>query len=1053
MRFGVLGATEVRRDDGAAVPIGGPRVRTLLALLALEAGRIVPAERLIDGLYGEQPPEGVANALQSQVSRLRGALKELAPVEFSPAGYRLVVDPDDVDVHRFERLATEGRRALTAGDAAKAAELLRDALALWRGPAFADITDAPFRDPQVARLNELKTSAIEDRAEAELKLGRHEGVLAQLREVVDEQPLRERLRALLIRALHAAGRQADALTAFEEARRVLADELGADPGPDLAAAHLAVLRGETPPVKTAPIETTALPAQLTSFIGREGDLRHLLGRLESSRLVTLTGPGGAGKTRLAIETAAAVDLPAVFVELAPYTEDADVAHAVLTALGLRTVPLGTVTAPVENAPLERLIDALADRAVLLVLDNCEHLVEGAAKLAARLLGAAPALRVLATSREPLGITGEVVSPVPRLAVPPPGTPPARSLEFAAVRLFADRARAGDPGFTVDEDTAGDVQRVCAALDGLPLAIELAAARVRTLPVGEIAARLGSWPLGGKAHLEGDDRFGLLSRGSRVAESRHRTLRAVVEWSWDLLDEDERLLARRLTVFAGGTTLADAEAVCAVPDIAELLPSLVDRSLVERTGNRYRMLETIRAFFAGKLAEAGETEHLRRAHAEHFLALAEKADPLLRTGEQLVWLDRLDAAYDDLLAALRWAADSDVRIALRLSASLVTYWWMRGRRFEGSTLCLEVVKRLGERAPDGLEEEYQLCVLTAAAGLRGHEALDRHLPLVDGLMLSLVKAPRNPALLLLMGVVTGPPGDDDALIERSRVLLANSDAWSLALAPTGYGLRALMQGDLGTAEEFLREGAQAFRSLGERWGLSMALDHLSQILIWTNRQAEALETMNEALRLMRELGASDDNADLLCRRGGSKLLHGDAAGARADFELAIEIARRAGMPESRAAGYVGLSLLARHEGDLAAARALSERALAECPGGSFAAEGVRAGAKISLGWVLAAEGDVDGAEELHRLALVSADRWHDSITMACAVEGLAGVALIRGDAERAAVLIGAAVTIRGTPFAVDLDAALLRTTVRERLGDDFDRAYRRGLGLRDTAQLP
>ncbi|MFC9255193.1 BTAD domain-containing putative transcriptional regulator [Amycolatopsis thailandensis] len=1034
MRFGVLGATEVRREDGTAVGVGGPRVRTLFALLALEAGRVVPAERLIDGLYGEQPPEGVANALQSQVSRLRGALKDLAPVEFSPAGYRLAVDPGDVDVHRFERLAAEGRRALAAGDAAKASELLRDALGLWRGPAFADITDAPFRDPQVTRLNELKTSAIEDLSEAGLKLGRHEDVLAGLREVVEDQPLRERPRALLIRALHAAGRQADALTAFEDARRVLADELGADPGPELAAAHLAVLRGETPPAKTT---TAPLPAQLTSFIGREGDLRHVLGQLDRSRLVTLTGPGGAGKTRLAVETAAAADLPAVFVELAPYSEDADVAHAVLTALGLRTVPLGTVT--VENAPVERLIDALADRAVLLVLDNCEHLVEAAAKLVARLLGAAAALRVLATSREPLGITGEVVSPVPRLAVPPPGTPPDRSLEFAAVRLFADRAQANDPGFAVDDTTAGDVQRVCAALDGLPLAIELAAARVRTLPVGEIATRL-------------DDRFKLLSRGSRGAESRHRTLRGVVEWSWDLLEDDERLLGRRLTVFAGGTTLADAETVCAVPDVEDLLPSLVDRSLVERTGDRYRMLETIRAFFAEKLAEAGETERLRRAHAEHFLALAEEADPLLRTGDQLAWLDRLDAAYDDLLAALRWATETDTRIALRLSASLVTYWWMRGRRFEGSTLCLEVIKNLGPKPPDGLEEEYQLCVLSAAAGLREHEALGRHFPEVDSLVRNMVSAPKNPALLMLMGVVTGPPGDDDELLKRGQALLAHSDAWSLALVPTGYGLRMLMQGELETAEGLLREGEAAFRAIGERWGLSMTLDHLSQILIWTNRQAEALELMDEALRLMRELGASDDNADLLCRRGTSKLLHGDAAGARADFELAVEIARRAGMPESRAFGYVGLATLARHGGDLATARALSELALSECSGGSFTSEGGRSGARISLGWVAAAEGDADQAEELHRQALLSAEQWHDSTTLACAVEGLAGVALLRGDPERAAVLIGAAVTVRGTPFAVDLDAALLRTTARERLGEDFDRAYRRGLATRGAAQL-
>ncbi len=1034
MRFGVLGATEVRREDGTAVPVGGPRVRTLFALLALEAGRVVPAERLIDGLYGEQPPDGAANALQSQVSRLRGALKDLAPVEFSPAGYRLAVDPDDVDALRFERLAAEGRRTLAAGDATKAAELLRDALALWRGPAFADITDAPFRDPQVTRLNELRTSAIEDRVEAELKLGRHEDVLAELREIIAAQPLRERPRALLIRALHAAGRQADALTAFEDARRALADELGADPGPDLAAAHLAVLRGEAP---KATATTAPLPAQLTTFVGREGDLRHVLGQLDRSRLVTLTGPGGSGKTRLAIETAAATDLPVVFVELAPYTEDADVAHAVLTALGLRTVPIGATT--VENAPQERLIDALADRALLLVLDNCEHLIGAAAKLTARLLGAAPALRVLATSREPLGITGEVVTPVPRLAVPPPGTPPGRSLEFAAIRLFADRARASDPGFTVDDTTAGDVQHICAALDGLPLAIELAAARVRTLSAGEIAARL-------------DDRFKLLSRGSRVAEDRHRTLRGAVEWSWDLLEEDERRLGRRLTVFAGATSLADAEAVCAVPDTEDLLPSLVDRSLVERTGNRYRMLETIRAFFAEKLTEADETEQMRRTHAEYFLALAEEADPLLRTGDQLTWLDRLDAAYDDLLAALRWASEADARIALRLSASLVTYWWMRGRRFEGSTLSLEVVKHLGQRPPDGLKEEYQLCVLNAAAGLRGHEALARHYPAVDDLVRNMANAPRNPALLMLIGVVTGPPDDDNELFQRGQALLAHSDAWSLALVPTGYGLRLLMQGKLEPAEELLREGAAAFRGLGERWGLSMTLDHLSQILIWTNRQAEALEMMNEALRLMRELGASDDNADLLCRRGGSKLLHGDVAGARADFELAVEIARRSGMPESRAFGYVGLASLSRHGGDLATARALSELALSECRGGSFTAEGALAWARISLGWVAAAEGDADQAEELHRLALVSADSWHDSTTTACAVEGLAGVALLRDDPERAAVLIGAAVTVRGTAYAVDLDAALLRTTVRERLGDDFDRSYRQGLGLRGAAQL-
>ncbi len=1020
MRFGVLGAVAAWRPDGTQVTVGGPRSRTLLALLALEAGRFVPAERLIDGMYGEHPPEGAANALQSQVSRLRTALKELAPVEFTAAGYRLATEPGEVDVHRFGRLAREGRALLKNGEHARAAQVLGEALALWRGPAFTDLADAPFAAAQATRLEQLRADAVDDHVEARLLLGQAEDVLGGLRETVAAQPLRERPRAQLVRALAAAGRPADALTAFEDARRTLADELGADPGPELAEAHLAVLRGET----GKPV-LPALPAQLTSFVGRDAELRQVAELLTRARLVTLTGPGGTGKTRLAVEVAAAQAGPVAFVELAPHG-GADVAAAVLDALGLRESARGG-----PQDPVERLISALRDRSVLLVLDNCEHVVDVAARLAARLLAACPRLRVLATSREPLGITGEQLAPVPRLTVPPPGTAAAQARQFAAVRLFADRAAASDPAFAVDESTIGDVQHVCAALDGLPLALELAAARVRTLDLGEIAARL-------------DDRFRLLSRGSRTAEARHRSLRGVVEWSWELLTGEERELAQRLTVFPGGATASAAAEVCGAD--VDLLPELADKSLVEAVGGRFRMLETIRAFGAEKLAEAGEAEAFHRAHAEYFLRFAEEADPMLRTADQLTWLARIDADYDNILAALRWATENDVVLALRLVPLLAMYWWMRGRRFEGAGLSLAVVSRCPPEIREEHAEEFVVCVLGALAG-RPQESLEQYLPLVRRYARYEDTTPRHPMLVMLLAVVAGPPGDDDVeLLGRGESTLATGDAWGWALLPMGLGLRAMMAGDLAGAEEGLREGVTQFRALGERWGLSMALDHLSQLLTWRGEYAAALPLMDEALGLMREIGATDDVADLICRRAWTHLLSGDFSGARADYELAAATARRSGMPESRAAAYVGSANLARLSGDLDTARELLERALAECAGGSFAAEAVRATALVSLGRLASAEGHASSAAAFHREALLIGRQWNAGDVVAFALEGLAEVAR----PEQAAVLLGAAAAVRGTAISGDPDVSAVRRRVGEALGTPgFERAYAAGLGM--TAQ--
>ncbi|GAB3980385.1 AfsR/SARP family transcriptional regulator [Plantactinospora veratri] len=777
MRFGILGATEVYAGDGRRLAVGGPRLRALLVLLLLDAGRVVSADRLIQGLYGDAPPNRAANALQSQVSRLRQVLSGVdgpePPVEFHPAGYRIAVEPEDVDLHRFTRLVAEGQRALSRGDRRNAVVLLRAASRLWRGEPLADVREAPFARAAAIRLDELRLAAVEDRVAAELDIAGAGPSVAELRELVAAYPLRERLRGQLIRALHVGGRRAEALATFEEARRLLAAELGTDPSPELAALHVAVLRddpallpaetgrpGPTParpaspaadpgrPAADAPTPAAAdaagpaaapavvdgeaasadgelsgaavgLPGQLSSFVGRDEELARVGKLLGEGRLVTLHGPGGAGKTRLAIEAAGRQPGEVFLVELAAVAAGADVASAVLAALNLRDAALSAQGGPRDAA--DRLVTALADRSLLLVLDNCEHLVADAARLVARLLGTCPKVRVLATSREPLGLTGEALCPISGLPLPPAETAAEAAPGYPAVRLFVERATDVSPGFTVGPDNLPSVLRICRTLDGLPLAIELAAARLRALPVTEVAARL-------------DDRFRLLTRGSRIAQPRHQTLRAVVQWSWDLLDEAEQRLARRLTIFAGPADLAAVERVCGPLDtgagdaeLLDVLSSLVDKSLVEAGGGRFRMLETVRAFGAERLVEAGEAEELRRAHAGYFLELARTADLRLRGADQLDWLRRLDGDRDDLHAALRRAmAAGDVATALELVAALSFYWWLRGLRGEGAALAAQLVEQLGgDPPPNSPRSTPSVCCTPRSAGtVRGRRVSNR-----------------------------------------------------------------------------------------------------------------------------------------------------------------------------------------------------------------------------------------------------------------------------------------------------------------------------------------
>lgn len=1074
MWISLLGPLELRADTGTPVEVGGARLRRLLILLALEPGRTVTVGRLTDALWAGEPPAGAANALQALVSRLRRAG---LPVEAQPGGYRLAVAPDDVDVHRFEA-AVRAARARLADDPAEGCRRLAEALDLWRGPALADVADADFARAPVARLTELRLAATEDLVRARLDRAAPEALLPQLRELVAAHPLRERLTGLLIRVLHRAGRAAEALAEYERLRATLADTLGTDPGPELAALHLEILRGEPAAVPVhsdsrvpadpaqSPAPTDGhpaavadpgrpargnLPATLTSFVGREEEVARVAGLLDRFRLATLTGPGGAGKTRLAVESGRAMAgrFPdgVWLVPLAPVTDPAEVPQAALAALGLREQALLARAgrgAPEPADPVGRLVDALAGRAVLLLLDNCEHLLDAAADLTERLLTACPGLRVLATSREPLGITGEALRPVESLALPPAGADPAAALAYPAVRLFADRAGAVRPDFAVDAATVGPVVRICRALDGMPLAIELAAARLRTMTAAQVDTRL-------------DDRFRLLTGGSRTALPRHQTLRAVVDWSWDLLDDTERALWRRLAVFAGGATLEAAERVCgdgAVGDVLDGLSALVDKSLLVAGGTgepRYRMLETIREYGLDRLAEAGEADRVRRAHAAEYLALAEAAEPELRGAAQLDWLRRLSADHDNLHSGLRHAiAVADAPTAVRYAAALGWYWWLTGQRAEGADLAGQVLALPGlAGAPPAATA---IALATAALNLTAthpdtiavsREWLDRAAELSRG-------HEHEHPLLRLAGPITAafagnfqPP----AMVAVTS-LFDDPDPWVAGIARL-LRAHALLNGGLpdSDAEADLRAGLAHYRRAGDRWGMSFSLTSLADLLDRRGQAAEATPHHEEAMTYFEELGVREDVPEMRLRLAHNLWRRGDRDRAWAELDRAVREAEVSGSDETRAALAYGKAELLRAEGDRAGARAcLTEGA--RLVGERSIAPQWRALNASTLAVLDAADGDLVSARTRHDQALKLAVGSQDAPVVAAVLVGYADLALRLDRPAAAARLLGAATGIRGGPDHAVLDRPRVEAAARDALGEaGFAEAYAGGLGYR------
>ncbi|MFC9943463.1 BTAD domain-containing putative transcriptional regulator [Streptomyces pratensis] len=885
MHYGILGTTRALRADGTAVALGGARLRALLTVLALRPGRTVPAGVLVDEVWDGDPPADAAGALQALVGRLRRALGREA-VESVENGYRLAADPDAVDLHRFERLTGEGARALEDGDAAKAVVVLDDALALWHGPALADLPD---RAVAAARWEARRLDARRTRIEAVLAQGRADHALPELAGLCADHPLDEPLQVLRITALRDAGRTAQALAAYEEVRTLLADRLGTDPGPALRTLYEGLLHQDPPaPVPaSAPLPAPAgnLRARLTSFVGREADIADLREDLTRTRLVTLLGPGGAGKTRLSQEAAESVD-PAAWpdgvwlAELAPVDDPEAVPEAVLTALGGReTVLRGAGAEELRAAergagePLARLTEHCSGRRMLLLLDNCEHLIEAAAALADHLLARCPGLTVIATSREPLGVQGEFVRPVDPLP------------DAMALRLLAERGAAALSGFRIDADepTAAACAEICHRLDGLPLAIELAAARLRMLTPRQIADRL-------------DDRFRLLTGGSRTVLPRQQTLRAVVDWSWDLLDEDERTTLRRLSVFSGGCTLAAAEEVCAgrrqdARDVAGVLGSLVDKSLVVAApaGDgrmRYRLLETVGEYAAERLDEAGERDVVERQHLVFYRELARTTDPGLRGAGQLAALELLQREYENLRTALRHAVTArDEQEALSMVLSLAWYWQMRDLRGDALQWA-EAASALGPDpfAPPGVTAPSLTERCTDMPPPLGPELLE--------------EARREVALLQMASMDHGlDVWSDEAGMARMRIIAATYRAGQpqTCRSPGSLWFFAVMfTGDIADLRGLLSERVRASRELGYDWELAAALQVRANVL--ANRPDWAVEAhadADESLEIFGRLGDDWGAAEALSSRGEASEKTGDFARAAEDYQAAIGYAEKLG----------------------------------------------------------------------------------------------------------------------------------------------------------------
>jgi len=1059
----LLGPFEIVTGDGRQHR-AQPGERALLALLALSTGTVVPSTVLIDALWDpDELPDDPTNALQVRVSKLRRTLQRIGtpnPVHRLGSGYRLDLDPADVDVHRFTGLVQTARHS---GDPHQAVDRYARALALWRGDPLIDFAGSGWVTVETGRLVELRLAAVAECADRMLTLGRYDEAVAVLEPVVVADPTRERQAGLLMTALFNAGRQAEALGVFTRTRRALAEDLGLDPSRELRSVMEQILR-QGPADGRAPSDTPTpgrvgppgratgnLPLRSTSFVGRDHELARTGELLGRSRLVTLAGPGGAGKTTLAVE-AARLAAPTVrdgvwLVRFAAVTEREMLVPTVADALGL-SMEGGTAV----HRPRDVLLSRLGGLDLLLVLDNCEHLIEPVASLCEAILQRCPGVRMLATSREALAVAGEVQLPVAPLPVPDVGTPPDRVSTFAAARLFLDRAAAVTAGGVDDDDGLAAVAVICRRLDGIPLALELAAARLSSLTPAELAERVG-------------DRFAVLTSGSRTAEARQRTLRDTVDWSHRLLTDDEKVVFRRLAVFRGGWTLGAAEVVVSgaglrTAAVLDLLDRLVRQSLVvAEVGHdghtRYRMLETLRQYADDELDRAGERHPVAAAHADHFLDLGERAETGLRGRSQERWHRTLRTEHPNLRAALSWFTDTGpADAALRLAGSLGLYWHM-GRHLEGRAMLRRVLALPGgsptararalqavslvERPRACIVHPSRQCAAAARESLEVFEAAgDRPRTAFSRL------------LLAVEGVGSDATDDAAAQLERADLEFADlGDDWGRAVVAFVRMETRFKRGDEASARRAAVDATAQFRALGDGWGLSAVLYHHGFGVAQFGAHGDAVPLLEEAIEVATRAGVHNTVQWATADLGLALLALGRVQEASACFDRAGTVSEQVGDHAGRVLAVYGDALLAARAGDHRRARPLFERAVA-----AFDRLGVSLPTCMALAGLASSDlhlGDRGAAREhFERLVRLAAAAGEIGL-LAGGLEG-AAAATADGDPAAAAEMLGRAAGLRTrfdrppTPLDRTMSDSASRTARAALGGAAYDAAVRRGAAI-------
>ncbi len=960
----LLGPFEVLLD-GRTANVSGSKREGLLAVLALARGRVVGVDDLVGALWGEELPASPRNALQHHVARLRAVLGQESIVA-TPEGYALL--DATVDALRFEELFEEGRGALRTGDARAAADFLERALALWRGRPLHGLGEMAWFGARAARLDALRVDALEERFEAALAVGEHREIVSGLRAALEENPFRERLWGQLMLALYRSGRQASALETFQDARRVLTDRLGLEPGPELQRVQEAILR-QDPAIAPVPIAARPvgnLPSAVTSFVDREHECADLRRLLEDHRLVTLTGPPGVGKSRLALEQVRSLetrlDEGRWLVELVRARGGVGVARILADALGVR-----------GPDPLAHVIARLRDGNAILIFDACEHALAEAAGVACALLRECPGVRVLATSREALRVAGEVrvaLGPLP--VVDPCSTAGADS---AALQLFAARARAARPGFELTAEARPIAAEIARRLDGLPLAIELAAARVSVLGLAEL-------------HSIVERRLPLVA-GDSSSDPLRTALQGLVEWSYDVLHADEKTLLHQVAVHRGGASLPSLLAIGATRGLDErtvtyLLGALVDKSILSvsfpQEAARYDLLDTVREYALERLAESGGLARARRAHARYFAALAEEARIGLRGRDWRAWIERLERDRDNLWAALTYARLAFARhaagrdVAIRLGGSLGWYFSLAERVSEGRHFLEAALESATDDTPLSQRME-----LLAWLSFLATEELD-----VDA---GIQAGERGLAL-----AASGAAPPEAALV---RVTL------SLAFAHSGDHERAAALAD---------EAVAGYQTTRDSWGLALSSLVRAGVAAGAGDAATVAAVTADGRRHLEAIQYDALMPPTMLFEAWLAERRGDREATAEAYGLAFEVSRRAGFRDHASFALSGLGSIALAGGDLRRAEELVRRALAAA--GPDLTSWPVAHARVCLAAVLAAAGDPATAETLYRNVVEWSERFrpHQAretqfIALAgspvtAALLGLAELADARGEREAA-----------------------------------------------------